>query len=353
MKQKSRTFQGRVTRQLLCAAVVLLLVVAAALWGLARKPVINLYVDNIHSQMLLNYQYTRRVMSDVYVQVTNNVPYIEQTLDNPEKLKSIVEQIVKNGNRVNSCDISFIEDYYPQLGHSYHAYAWRNIENQDSILVEAKANDERNYLDKRLFKNVVSSNSALWSDPFYSAYNDRLALAAYMVPIHDASGRTVAVLSANISLDWLTWKLDVAKNKYNNLVLLGRGGEIMTKSFIINHDGTFLTHPDERHQLGGVFYNYIKNNDESKLTLLFEGMKNGGVSSNEGAQKYVFNGEECYLFYKHMKYTDWMMVTVVPCKPIDMQGVAYVLNVLLITTLAMLLLVLIAYFIVKIQYQKR
>ena len=34
--------------------------------------------------MLINYEYTRRVLSDVYVQVTNNVYQIESTLDTPD-----------------------------------------------------------------------------------------------------------------------------------------------------------------------------------------------------------------------------------------------------------------------------
>ena len=65
------------------------------------------------------------------------------------------------------------------------------------------------------FHNKIDGDTAKWSDPFYDGYDNKTALAAYMVPIHDTNGKAIAVLGAYISLDWLTEKLAETDSAYN------------------------------------------------------------------------------------------------------------------------------------------
>ena len=103
MNRVFKTFEAKIARRLLLWAALLVVIAGFIFYFAAMKSVTGLYVENVHNRMLINYEYTRRVLSDVYVQVTNNVDYIEQTLDQPEGQKSIMERIVRNGNRVHSC----------------------------------------------------------------------------------------------------------------------------------------------------------------------------------------------------------------------------------------------------------
>ena len=36
--------------------------------------------------------------------------------------------------------------------------------------------------------------------------------------------------------------------------------------------------------------------------------------------KYLYDGQESYLFYTPVKYTEWIIVTVVPCEAIRLWG---------------------------------
>ena len=87
---------------------------------------------------------------------------------------------------------------------------------------------------------MIHTDSAKWSEPFHDGYDDETALTAYMVPIHDKTGRPVAVLGADISLDWLTSKLAETDSTYNaNSSFAPNLLGLETQSFIINHDGMF------------------------------------------------------------------------------------------------------------------
>ena len=80
------------------------------------------------------YEEVRRITSDVSVASVNTAPYIEDNLDNPDKLYDIMECMVRTNKRIRSCGISFIADYYPQKGHWFCPYAVR----RDNDTIETK-----------------------------------------------------------------------------------------------------------------------------------------------------------------------------------------------------------------------
>ena len=107
-------------------------------------------------------EYTRRVISDVYVAVTNNIYYLEQNLDNPDYHKGVMERIVKSGTRVRSCGISFVKDYYyPQKEHRFCPFAWRNVANPEVIWSENMGDADLDYLDADWFTSVSVAAFAL------------------------------------------------------------------------------------------------------------------------------------------------------------------------------------------------
>ena len=181
----------------------------------------DFYAEIYRNKMLTTNEYMRRVISDVYVAVTNNIYYLEHSLDNPDGHKLTMERIVKSGTRVRSCGISFIKDYYyPQKESHFCPFAWRNVANPDIVYSQDMGDADLDYFDADWFLDVIKSDSAYWSEPFYDGYDEKTSLSAYMVPIHDQEGRVVAVLGADISLDWLANKLIEADSTFNKESML-------------------------------------------------------------------------------------------------------------------------------------
>lgn len=348
MKGRKRSLAAKIADRLIIWSLGITVCVGVISYHYTLKGIAEQYAENFHLRMLINNEYTRRVLSDVYVQVTNHVPYIESSLDQPEKHIEKMERIVRNGNRVHSCGMNFIKNYYPQKGERYCPFAWRNPKNRAEILTEEKGDDDFDYLNDRWFNSVIEGDTAEWSEPFYDGYDNSTALAAYMVPIHDADGKPVAVLGADISLDWLTKKLAETDSTYdaqNNLAVQVMG--LKSQSFIINYDGKFITHPKSEILLEGQFFDHVRGSETGVITILERKMKSGQQSDNETQERYLFNGEESYFFYTPLKYTDWMMVTVVPCRQIDVIGAMYVLKLMAFVLLGFLVLVAVAYIYIK------
>lgn len=349
MDKKQHSFAGRLTSRLLMWVIIICLVISYIILRSERQATSLFYSEIFHNKMLITNEYIRRVISDVYVAVTNNIYFIEHNLDNPDCHKETMERIVKSGTRVRSCGISFIEDYYyPRKEHRFCPFAWRNAANPDEIFSQEMGDADLDYLTADWFLDVVKSDSAQWSEPFYDGYDEKTTLSAYEVPIHDQTGRVVAVLGADISLDWLTNKLNETDTTINKSVMMMAGiFEMKSSSFIINHDGSYITNPEGKRILKDNFFNHLKNDDGTDAEILINRMKNGIASEDRGQEKFLVDGEECYLFYNPIKYTQWILVSVVPCRAVDILSQLNAAGLLFIIVLAMLLIIFVGYYYIK------
>ena len=347
MKKKNSHFANKVTGRLILWMLALLLVMSVAIYHYGARHVIRVHAGQYHDRMLISYEHTRRILSDVYVSATNNASYLEQSLDHPEAYQEIMKRIVDQGKRFHSCGIYFIEDYYPKRGNHFHPFAWRNKDNSDEILTTEEG-DETDHLNAEWFRSTIESDKARWMEPVFDDLDKNTALTAYFMPIHDPSGKPVGVLRVGISLEWLANKLSTTGNKYN----VPSSGvpnifETDSRLYIIDPSGRFLTQPKEGQPLKGTFFSHLKQRGDHDIEQLVERMETGKTSMNESDVKYTFDGEECYLFFTPVKYTDWMMVTVVPCQPVDAVGLYYTFYVAILIFLAMLVLLAINYFYIK------
>lgn len=334
--------------KLLIWVVIVILGLSYIILTSEKQATTQFYSEIFYNKMLITNEYVRRVISDVYVAVSNNVYYIEQNLDNPDSHKETMARIVKSGTRVRSCGISFIKDYYPQKGSHYCPFAWRNAANPDIVYTQDMGDADLDYLTADWFLEIINIDSAKWSEPFYDGYDEKTTLSAYEVPIHDKSGRVVAVLGADVSLDWLTKKLEEADTTVNKSVMtMASMFEMKSSSFIIYHDGTYITNPEGKRIMKDNFFSHIESCDDSDAEELIKRMKNGIASHDKAKEKFLIDGKECYIFYTPIKYTRWVMVSVVPCRAVTILGWLNAATVLFIFLLALLLIVFVGYHYIK------
>ena len=347
MEKKQKSLIERLMGRLLVCMIIIVFGISCILFYFEKQATRQFYSEIYHNKMLFTKEYARRVISDVYVAVTNNLYYLEHSLDDPDIHKAAMERIVKSGTRIRSCGLSFVKDYYPQKGHLFCPLAWREPAYPDEVFSQNKGDEDYDYSTTNWFRDVVESDSARWSEPFYDGYDETTPLSSYMVPIHDQTGRVVAVLSADISLDWFSNKLTRADSIINeSKMLMVNKFNVKSKSFIINHDGTYITHSDEKHILKDNFFRQLEACDGSNREGVVIKILNGD-EDKKSPEKFLVGGTECYLFYMPVKYTQWILVTVVPCKAIDMLCYLNGGTVFLIVLLPLLLFAFVGYHYLK------
>ena len=338
--RKTRSFANRLTRKLVLTLLIVMGLTSFLVFMLGGSFASE--VEGMRHEALLDVATGKisKALSDVYVGTVNHVPEIEESIDKPEHLFDVMEWVVRQNPRIRSCGISFIADYYPQKGHWFCPYAVRD--NDGKIEVRNIGGPDFDYLQREWFVEALNSKEGLWSKPFFEGNDTITPLVSYLVPIRDKQGRTVAVLGADLSLDWLKDKvdecaMDVYKNEWLGLNAKSRiereregtANRWKPYCFIITSDGTFLVHPDGSRVVKDNFSSLAKAAPDTITAYIGRQMMEGkkgyyGKELLDNNESCDFDGRDCYVFYSPIKYANWSVGLVVPSLSIDI--IAYALG---------------------------
>lgn len=348
-KKKNRSFATRLSRWVMLILFIMMSGLSFLIYIFAEAFIVELGGQTVHGSMLTSERRIRDVMSDVSVAVENNVFDIERNLSHPDQMQAVVERMVKQNPRIRSCGISFIDNYYPQKGHGFCPYAWRTDSSQVKTMPLAEMSD--NYLKSEWFQKAVERDSAYWSDPFVDGQDAKSPLVAYLQPIHDAKGKLVAVLGADLSLDFMTTIMQEQDSIFYDVIWLWGGKEskaYASQSNILSHDGTYLTHPDSWRILKGNFFVHIKDCDqEGDAEKAIKNMSEGKSSKNETDHEMRINMIHSFLFYAPLEGTDWILTVYVPRITLHMLSIVLAIVMLFVVALVLHVTFLVSRFVIK------
>ena len=337
-EKKFHSFATRLSRWVMLVLFVMMSALAIFIYVITGAVLLETEGSTIQNSMKSAERRISDIMSDVMVATDNNVFDIERNLSKPDEMQAIVERIVKQNKHIRSCGISFIENYYPSKGHQFCPYAWRN----DSTKIQVQpGNVFDDYLNSKWFKEALAKDSAYWSAPFVDGHDGKTPLVAFLQPIHDQRGHVVAVMGADLSLDFMTEFLEEQDSLTDDAMWVVQSA-IPLRSYLLSHEGTYLTHPESWHIMKGNFFQHVKDydNEEGVAKNAIKQMKEKKVSSSETDYLMMVNRTPSYLFYAPIKGTDWILVVVVPRVVLDLMGLvvglimlAIVLIIILVTFL--------------------
>ena len=339
------------------AIVVVMMLTAYPVSHYTKDVVVQLFSLTIDESSHVTKEYTKRILSDVHIAIENNVYDIEEHLDAPDKLYAIMERIVRLNKRVRSCGVSFVDGYYPQKGRWYCPYAWKE---NDSVMVGNMGDAKHDYLNASWFKEALKINKDYWSKPFLDGYHSKVPLVAYLYPIRDKQGKTVAVLGADVSLEWLTAKLmeqDTGNDTVNlnnrrrreqidedlsRFTLFKKYSSI--RSYIVNREGLFVAHSDRAYVLKENLFDHLSAEKDGYVDKLRERLAN---SHEDSFEKLILDDVPSYLYFTPVKHTDWLIVTQVPVSFVDLISFVFILVLLFLMGLSLPLVLLACRFAVK------
>ena len=141
----------------------------------------------------------KSIMSVVEVAANNISWAVEGDLRNADDMYLILEKLVSDNKNIIGAGIGFVENYYPQKGRWFEPYVVRNINNRMECKQVGSA--QHDYLKMDWFTSTITSDSCRWSEPYFDDSGAGTLVATYTHPLHDKTGRVVAVLGADVSLD--------------------------------------------------------------------------------------------------------------------------------------------------------
>ena len=269
----------RLTYRIMTVVLVMMAVIAGVVYFTVREYMLDEAKERYQNIPLENRQELRRRLSDVYVAAENNVHDIERDLNDPDKLFAHVERIVKNNPTIICCGLLFEPDYYPEKGQFFTPYATRGSD--DQVRVTRIDSIYQSYIDEDWYQERMKKDQAEWTEAYFENLKhtnnkEQRLLTTYAVPIHDGKAQhPVALLCCDLSLEWLRTKM-------------------MENVIVIDGQGTYIIHPDKERMLSD--------------TLAVKDI----IKGNHGSAMVTIDGVKSWIYYRHVKYTDWTMAMVVP-----------------------------------------
>ncbi len=91
------------------------------------------------------------------------------------------------------------------------------------------------------------------------AHSGRRQLTTYAVPVHNKQGETVALFAADLPLEYLRY--EIMNDLQAKIEKYEKGSKHHSYNFVIDHDGNYILHPDEKRILNANFFEEASHTD--------------------------------------------------------------------------------------------
>lgn len=309
------SLSARLTYRIMAVVLVMMVVIAGVVYFTVREYMLDEAEERYLGFLLENHQEIRRRLSDVHVAAENNVHDIERDIDNPDMMFDHMQRIIRQNRSIVCCALLFKQDYYPSKGRVFVPCARKDA--ADSIIVSRIDSTYNSYFYREWFQNQLKADKSVWTKPyfesqFFAGDQEPRLLTTYAVPIHDHNGHPVALLCADLSLEWLRNQLMDDIEEINSQYEKGRKHQ--SYFFIIDREGAYIIHPNKELMLTPCDRNIGK-------TML----------AHRGTCVMEIDGVKSRLYYRSLKYVNWTMVIVAPLDVI--MANAKVLNIIILAVM--------------------
>jgi sigma-B regulation protein RsbU (phosphoserine phosphatase) len=370
-KQKIRSFAKRLARWIGIAQLIVMALVSWLIYDTTKDAIVIEETDVYRSYLRQANEQVSGMLSEVSCGAVNHVYEIEDHLDQPDKMTLIMNRIVAQNPLIRSCGVSFVDGYYPKKGQWFCPYAYRDDDGQIKERIVGDASHD--YLKAEWFTEALEADSCYWSKPFFEGGDTLRPQVSYLVPIHDKQGRTVAVLGADMSLNWFNGKKIQGMNhkgqRFNfyvetdndtsddveSVLWEDRKWRLFMLNFIIDGDGTYIAHPDSDHVLRKNYFELAKATpdtiDDHIGRLMVAGEKGCYGEDDDmlpsSLDFFDMEGFSACLFYEPVPNTNWSIGMAVPNLAVNLMGIAFGAALLLLIFLSLVVVWFVGKYVIK------
>ena len=276
------------------------------------------------------------VVNQAEAAVRNSVWIAQWCLNVPDSLVRVTQRIVADNPVVKGSTVALVPGYskkYPL----FSPYTTMTPEGEMKSL--SLATEEYDYPSQEWFTKPLEKDCGYWSEPYFDEGGGNILMVTYSLPIKDVEGRTAAVLTADISLDWLT-------------ELVGNIHVYPTAfSMVVSRTGQLLVCPAETLVMRQTV-NELAGRMEDSVGV--RALNQAMLSGESGSMAIRTKGMVQHVFFAPVSRTGWSLSIVIPDKEIfgNLQQIGRYVLLLQILGILMMILILRYVFLNQIKYNR-
>ena len=266
------------------------------------------------------------IINQAEAAVRNSVWIAQWCLEVPDSMGRVTQRIVHDNPVVVGSTVAFVPGYNKR--HELFApYCYRES-GTGEIKLKSLATTQYDYPSQEWFTKPIELDTGYWSEPYIDEGGGEMLMTTYSLPLRDSKGNVAAVITADISLDWLNelvGNISVYPNAYS--VLLSRSGQIMVcpvETLVMNTSIQDL----QRNSLAG--------------NETFNDISHSMLSGHYGNRRIKHQGVTSQIYFAPVERTGWSMSIVIPENEIfaGIRRIGIIVKLLQILGIVMLILLL-------------
>ena len=277
------------------------------------------------------------VVDQTETAVHNSSWLAQWALDVPDSIYAVSRRILETNPMIVGSTIALVPGY-DKAHPLFSPYCFR-APGSETITVSSLATEEYDYPSQEWFRKPLELGAGYWSEPYVDVGGGNILMTTYSIPILDRNGRQAAVLTADISLDWLTEMVGNVK-VYDQAF-----------SMMISREGRIMVCPAE-----SLVMKYTVNEAAANLgdTVTFSDLNRSMLSGESGSKIIRYNKSTTHVFFAPVEKTGWSMSIMIPDSEIygNIRKVGGLVKLLQLLGLLMLILIIRAVIMSQIKYNE-
>lgn len=326
------SFSAKLTLNVLTMMSVLFLLSLGIVSYWSNTLISNEAAKNAQNLLDKNISDIEKILSTIETSVSGNAWNVREHLDDPDFLYHITERIVGENPNIVGSAIAFAPEYYKGK-HFFSPYSYVSADS-GKILSKQLGNDDYDYFYMEWFSVPFETGTPLWGEPYFDKGGGEQLMCTYSYPLADKDGNVFAVMTADISLDWISKvQSGIKPYKNSNVVLLSQMGVILSSESSVGKLGE------------NIFSNFEK---VSARTRNVDKILDSILNKEKGLMKYSVAGTPGFVVFAPLT-NSW--VAMVSCTYSDILAgtTKMLILVTLIGILGLVLMFVLCYRIIKMQ----
>ena len=265
------------------------------------------------------------VVNQAEAAVRNSIWVAEWCLENPDSLERIPQRVVSENPVVVGSTMALVPGYH--ASHPLYApYAAKNLETGE-IRMLSLATEAYDYPSSEWFVKPLELQDSYWSEPYFDENGGDILMTTFSMPVKDKNGTVAAILTADISLDWLTdliGDIKVYPNAFN---------------MVVSRTGQIVVCPVETLVMQSTIDQIaLESEDYEALNRVNQAM----LSGQSGEMPVRYRGETSHVYFSPVDRTGWSLSIVLPEKELysGVRRIGMIVKLLQLLGLAMLVVIL-------------
>ena len=317
-----KSISGRLMVRVLIVSAIIFTLTFAIFLRMAANKMREEATEHAHSELTKTIHQIDAVLHAVEIAVENTAWIVPHRLSSPDFMYDVTERLLQNNEFIYGCAVAFEPGYFPSEGHYFSPYSYRDERGEIKSMQLGTDTYDYHYMDWYQIPKLL--NKPYWSEPYYDEGGGEKMMTTYSKPLYDSEGKLYAIVTADLSLEWLTelvGKIQVFENSYN---------------LMISRNASYIVHPDRNLILNETIFSSTYGDEDESLKKLQDDM----VNCRAGEVLRTKEGQKFYVFYSPVETTQWVVAIVCPRSELYME-VKMLRNLLIVLGIIALLLMIV------------